>query len=44
MGGVVIIVFFGSILVDQLRILMWTPIENKLRQVIKNNELFSNAV
>ncbi len=44
MGGVVLIVFFSSILLDQLRLLIWTPIENKLRQVIKRNELFSYGI
>ena len=43
-GGVVAIVFFASVLVDQLRLLIWTPLEKKLRQVIKRNELFSHAV
>jgi hypothetical protein len=43
-GGVVLIVFFSSILLDQLRLLIWTPIENKLRQVIKRNELFSYGI
>ena len=43
-GGVVAVVFFASVLVDQLRLLIWTPLEKKLRQVIKRNELFSHAV
>lgn len=43
-GGVVAIVFFASILVDQLRLLIWTPVEIKLRQEIENNELFNHAV
>jgi len=42
--GVVAIVFFASILIDQLRLLIWNPIENKLRKVIKRNELFSHAI
>lgn len=42
--GVVVIVFFASIFVDQLRLLIWTPIEKKLRLVIKRNELFSNGI
>ncbi len=43
-GGVVVIVFFSSILVDQLRLFIWTPIEKKLRRVIKRNELFNDAI
>ena len=43
-GEVVVIVFFTSILIDQLRLLIWNPIENKLRQVIKRNELFGHAI
>ena len=43
-GGGIAIVFFACVLVDQLRLLIWATVEKKLRQVIKKNELFSNAV
>ena len=43
-GGGIAIVFFACDLVDQLRLLIWATVEKKLRQVIKKNELFSNAV
>ena len=40
----VVLVFVASITVGQMRLLMWIPIERMLRQVVKNNELFSHAV
>ena len=36
----IIIVFCASIAIDQLRLLMWKPIEMQLRKRIKKNELF----
>ena len=36
----IIIVFCASIVIDQLRLLLWKPIEKHLRKRIKKNELF----
>ncbi len=36
----IIVVFCASIAIDQLRLLMWKPIEMQLRKRIKKNELF----
>lgn len=37
----ILIVFLGTIVVDQIRILIYKPIDKWLRRTIKNNELFS---
>ena len=36
----IVISFVASIAVDQVRLLLWSPIEKAIRRQIKNNELF----
>ena len=40
----VVIVFGGSVLLDQLRLLIWKPISKWLSEHIKNNTLFGYGI